>query len=125
MFGQQIGQRLIDDPLVDRVDDHPRWNGHSCLDPGPVGDPGHETVAVEGAIPHPDRGGRTPTSGADQRSHHGESAPGAGGEKEPHENRMLRGRVEDRNQVFEQTGQLGHGILGAERQVKLAGTFLE
>ena len=38
---------------------------------------------------------------------------------------MLRDRVEDRNQVFEETGQLGHGIVGVERQVKLAGTFLE
>jgi len=33
--------------------------------------------------------------------------------------------MEDRNQVFEQTGQLGHGIVGAERQVKLAGAFLK
>jgi hypothetical protein len=38
---------------------------------------------------------------------------------------MLRDRVEDRNQVFEQTGQLGHWIVSAERQVKLAGAFLE
>ena len=33
--------------------------------------------------------------------------------------------MEDRNQVFEENGQLGHGVVDAERQVKLAGTFLE
>ena len=38
---------------------------------------------------------------------------------------MLRDRVEDRNQVFEQTGQLGHWIISVERQVKFAGAFHE
>ena len=57
MFGQQVGQRLIDNPLGNRLDDYLRWNGHFCLNPGPVGAPGHEIIAVEGAIPHPDRSG--------------------------------------------------------------------